>query len=434
MTRSRPLPARSDAALALRILLVTTIPPFPVVSGRSLVLAHLVEAARSAAGAACFRIALLGHDRLPPGLDPEEARAIAAASVFGSAGAMVSGLVRLRPPALQQARLLDARVLACVEAEAEAIGANVIIGDALRLEGLLALRRPGRRVLLNADDLLSLRYRRLADWILAHRAAVPNAFGFHAHLLPGPVLRALGSPGLQARFFRFEAALLRRAEDRFAKHGDGLLMLNSGEAAMLRARVPTARIRAGLPPVPPGPTLPWNGRKLLVFLGHLEAPHNLLAIDSFIGATLPALLARHPDLRLRLVGRGGEAVAARHAARFGDVIEATGFVADLGALLAPAAAMIAPLAWGSGVKTKLLDGLRHGLPILCTRLAAEGLPLADSAAACIEDDPGRWPAALDRIFDPTANATMRAASAALAHWLGAEAQRDMVAFLQGGDW
>jgi glycosyltransferase involved in cell wall biosynthesis len=63
---------------------------------------------------------------------------------------------------------------------------------------------------------------------------------------------------------------------------------------------------------------------------------------------------------------------------------------------------VAPIFWGSGVRIKLLEALASGLPVVTTRLAAEGIPLADGESALFAEDPAAFAAAIVRLLDDAA--------------------------------
>ena len=53
---------------------------------------------------------------------------------------------------------------------------------------------------------------------------------------------------------------------------------------------------------------------------------------------------------------------------------------ELEELLNECRVSIAPLRYGAGVKGKVVEAMRHGLPVVGTSVAAEGIPEGDGAA------------------------------------------------------
>jgi glycosyltransferase involved in cell wall biosynthesis len=68
-------------------------------------------------------------------------------------------------------------------------------------------------------------------------------------------------------------------------------------------------------------------------------------------------------------------------------VETVGFIENLELLYARSVGMLAPVFGGSGVRVKLLEGFRMGMPVVTTSDGAFGLPLTDGREALITSDP-----------------------------------------------
>jgi glycosyltransferase involved in cell wall biosynthesis len=75
--------------------------------------------------------------------------------------------------------------------------------------------------------------------------------------------------------------------------------------------------------------------------------------------------------------------------------------------------MIAPLLFGSGVKIKVIDALRMGVPVVATDYGAEGIATDGRRGLIVENDIDRFGAQCRRLLDPAVNAAESAASLAL---------------------
>lgn len=132
----------------------------------------------------------------------------------------------------------------------------------------------------------------------------------------------------------------------------------------------------------------------LCYAGSLSWHPNVLGLDWFCKEVWPQLRARLPEARLTIAGSGlGTGPDGRPEvppAWRAPGIEVVGYVADLEALYARSLAAIAPIAGGSGVRIKLLESLRAGMPTVTTRAGAAGLPLRAGHEVLIEDDPERF--------------------------------------------
>jgi glycosyltransferase involved in cell wall biosynthesis len=99
---------------------------------------------------------------------------------------------------------------------------------------------------------------------------------------------------------------------------------------------------------------------------------------------LPRVRAVVPDFSLRVTGPNPPAeVRALEA----PGVELIGFVPDLASLYASARVAIAPMRAGAGISIKTQEALRHGVPVVATRLAAEGLGLEATNELGPKDDP-----------------------------------------------
>jgi glycosyltransferase involved in cell wall biosynthesis len=128
----------------------------------------------------------------------------------------------------------------------------------------------------------------------------------------------------------------------------------------------------------------------LLYVGSLGWHPNVQGLDWFCRDVWPLLRERAPELTLNIVGSGlplqhGQPVVPEAWRAPGIITH--GFVADLAPFEARAAAMIAPISGGSGVRIKLLEGFRAGLPVVTTTAGAAGLPLETDRELLIGDDP-----------------------------------------------
>lgn len=81
----------------------------------------------------------------------------------------------------------------------------------------------------------------------------------------------------------------------------------------------------------------------------------------------------------------------------GPGIETVGFLEDLEPLYGRSLGMLAPITGGSGVRLKLLEGFRAGMPVVTTFDGAFGLPLEDGKEALISSDPEGFAERVERL-------------------------------------
>jgi polysaccharide biosynthesis protein PslH len=133
-----------------------------------------------------------------------------------------------------------------------------------------------------------------------------------------------------------------------------------------------------------GPPLHRDDGRTLLFVGSLGYAPNQDAISWFLSAIWPRL-SRRGDLRLRIVGPNAPLALQRLGRRRG--VEMPGRVPDLAPYYAEATLSIAPIRVGAGTRIKLLESAAYGVPIVSTRVAAEGLGMRDGCHLWLADTP-----------------------------------------------
>lgn len=116
-------------------------------------------------------------------------------------------------------------------------------------------------------------------------------------------------------------------------------------------------------------------RNRLLFVGSMDYHANIDAVTNFARSAWPTIHNRHPQLRFTIVGRN-PSQEVRSLAEIPN-IEVTGTVEDVRPYYREALAAIVPLRVGGGSRLKILEALAAGVPIISTRLGAEGLDVRD---------------------------------------------------------
>ncbi|AKS41007.1 glycosyltransferase [Wenzhouxiangella marina] len=181
-----------------------------------------------------------------------------------------------------------------------------------------------------------------------------------------------------------QARRTREQELRLIAQADISLVVSPVEQALLAEELPGAdvRILSNIHEVHgPGPA--WSERAGLLFVGGFQHQPNVDAVRWLAAEIFPRIRAALPEVELHLVGSQMPESVERLGEQPG--IRVHGFVADLDPMLARARISLAPLRYGAGVKGKVNQAMSHGLPVVATTCAGEGMFLEHGRDVLLAD-------------------------------------------------
>jgi polysaccharide biosynthesis protein PslH len=198
-----------------------------------------------------------------------------------------------------------------------------------------------------------------------------------------------------------EACKYQSLATRLLARFDRVLVCSASDAARLAGRFPGASFAVvpnGYPlpgPVPVRPRRP-DGPIRLLFVGTLGYQPNADAVRFLCDAIVPEVRrAGGPDVRVDVVGGGaGRALQALAA---DPAIVLHGAVTDLAPLYGAADIAVVPIRAGGGTRIKILEAFAHGVPVVSTRLGAEGIAATDGVHLLLADDAQAFAAACLRL-------------------------------------
>ena len=233
------------------------------------------------------------------------------------------------------------------------------------------------------------------------RSVAPNAkILFHAvdlhHLRTKREAELTGSTALE-----LAAKELRDIELELVSRADATIVVSAFERDLLSKLEPHANVHfiPILREAPPHPKLGWMARLVavagfarpvprrrrdIVFVGGFLHQPNGDGIRWFISEVWPKVLKAGTRNRLVVAGSNLPPDIAVLAC---DTIEMRGYVENLPSLFSGARLSIAPLRFGAGIKGKVVSSLSFGVPVVATRVAAEGTGLVHGEHLLIGDTP-----------------------------------------------
>ncbi len=180
-----------------------------------------------------------------------------------------------------------------------------------------------------------------------------------------------------------------------------VLTTSANDASLIHDIAPKAKVAVypnALPFVVPPPR---SDRAEIIFSGNLEYAPNIQAVRFFHRYIWPALGARWPKLKWKILSKNPGSI--RELAARDPNIEITGFVEDAIAVIAQAQVAVVPLLAGSGTRIKILEAWAAGTPVVSTRIGAEGLECRDREHLILADGAETFTAAVSELLSLPVN-------------------------------
>ena len=134
----------------------------------------------------------------------------------------------------------------------------------------------------------------------------------------------------------------------------------------------------------------------LLFIGSMAYQPNEDAILFFLNQVWPELCPKYPQIKLNIIGRDPTPAVQKLA---GDSVQVSGWVDDVRPYFNNSSVLIVPLRSGGGTRLKILEAMACGLPVVSTRIGAEGLDITDGENILLADEVDDFAEAILRLFN-----------------------------------
>ncbi|MBL8311769.1 MAG: glycosyltransferase [Burkholderiales bacterium] len=193
------------------------------------------------------------------------------------------------------------------------------------------------------------------------------------------------------------AAKTRAIELGVIAQSDVTLVVSEFEKKLLADIAPRSCVEvvSTMQPLVPSPAA-FGPRRGIVFVGGFRHPPNVDAVTWYACEVLPILRGMLPDVTTSIIGSNmtdGVRVLAQPG------LDIVGFVDDTTPWLNAARVSIAPLRFGAGVKGKVNEAMNHGVPVVATACAIEGMHLVADRDVLVADDAAGFAAAIARVYN-----------------------------------
>jgi sugar transferase (PEP-CTERM/EpsH1 system associated) len=278
------------------------------------------------------------------------------------------------------------------------------------LEGLLA-RSNGRPAfdVIHVEHLRGARYGLwLKGWMNRHQTRIPilwDSVDCISLLFRQSARRSRSTFGRWIG--RIELGRTERFEARMLREFDGVIATSALDAKALQLLDGPAGGARPVRVITVGVDLEYfspadDGRRAsnqLVMTGKMSYHANVTMAVDFVKGILPKVLARVPEAHLKIVGKdpSRDVMALHHPPE----VEVVGTVPDVRPYLREAAVAVAPLPYGAGVQSKVLEAMACSTPVVLSTVAARGIRLEPERDALVAEGEEEFAGAVARLLgDP----------------------------------
>jgi glycosyltransferase involved in cell wall biosynthesis/SAM-dependent methyltransferase len=283
--------------------------------------------------------------------------------------------------------------------ELEKLGVKVfrIMDENIFLSGDETQDSLARLLTQHSFDIAYLMFYSIAELYLEQIRKHAPATGIIIDSVDIHFLREQRQSSVASSYQQFDFERNKAKELEAYKKADLVVVLTDVDRQALLTEAPQVRtvIVPNIHPEVPDAPSEFKTRRDVVFVGGFSHEPNVDAVEYLCNHIWPLVAHKIPEARLIIAGNAPPSRVARFAS---ERIIITGYVQDLPALLHHCRVSIAPLRFGAGMKGKVGEALSHGMAVVATSIAAEGMGLIHDKHLLIADDPAGFADCLAQLY------------------------------------
>nr|WP_294682105.1 glycosyltransferase [uncultured Anaerotignum sp.] len=257
---------------------------------------------------------------------------------------------------------------------------DVVITDMIRTAPYIsAFKDVECTKILDMDDLLSKRYERTLNSAISG----DNFLGQYSKFMPGFVNQKI-VPLAKNLALKMEIKRLHKAEVGYSEQYDHIIFVSDIETEDLNKKLSAPKcttVTLGVDYAYYSEDISFSPKdNTISFIGNFGYTPNVDSLQLITTHVLPKL---DGQTKLIAVGKVPNDVINKYQT---DRIEFTGAVDDLRPYIKQSNVFLAPIAYGSGIKTKILEAMAMGVPVVTNSIGAEGISAKNGTDFFVTDD------------------------------------------------
>lgn len=133
---------------------------------------------------------------------------------------------------------------------------------------------------------------------------------------------------------------------------------------------------------------------MLTFVGNMKVAANIDSLEWIVDNILPKI--QH-DIRLLVIGACPEYIKEQYEDN--EKVVFTGRVDDLTSYVRKGQIFLSPILYGTGIKTKILEAMSMGVPIVTNDVGVEGIDVKNGNEIWVENNPEKIANKVDELLD-----------------------------------
>ena len=257
---------------------------------------------------------------------------------------------------------------------------DVIIVDMVRLAPyFLAFQNLNAKKILYMEDLLSERYKRQLE--SSYKSSIAGQY--RANLSTG-FLKLIEIKSIKNLILKIEKSLMYSAELKYANIYEKVIFVSSKEANKLNKYYSDKAID-----IPLGINVKefFNCKyqnlkeNNICFVGNMYVAANIDTLKLIITEVLPYIKSKY---KFYIVGKVSEQLKKQYS-EYANIVF-TGRIDNIYDIAGKCKLFLAPIAYGSGIKTKILEAMAMQMPVITNDVGAEGLDVENQKHLIIENN------------------------------------------------
>ena len=258
-----------------------------------------------------------------------------------------------------------------IRAAVKCLRPDVIIVDMVRLAPYLeAISKSDAIKILNIEDLLSERYKRQEKMGLT--SSIAGQYLRQRSLAE----RIISNPIIKKMVLAYEIKRVTFAESYYAFKYDACVFISFQEATAFGKKtglnhIYTIPIHVDYQYLADTPFEVRIEPDTMSFLGNFSIAANRDSLIQILDSILPEIRKSLPSATLKVVGNCPDEIIQCYQENHGVVF--CGYVKDTRSVIRNTMLFLSPIAYGTGVKTKIVEAMAMGMPVITNEVGAENI-------------------------------------------------------------